>query len=192
MKKVMALCGAAVLAAGIAACSSSTSSISGSAATAKASASSMSGTETVSGSVSGSAALANNPSFTLTWRGPVNTTSEFATGGNAPAKGQHHTFKTAAGNLTVVVSAAPTNTQKLLSASSCRFEVATAIPYKVDGAASTGKFAGATGDGVATLTFRADLPKLANGKCNESNNAQPLAKGAVARFSIAGPLTVKS
>jgi hypothetical protein len=152
----------------------------------------MSGTETATGQVTGAPAVANNTTIPLTWTGPVTTTSTFSTGGgNGPTKGQHHTFKTAAGNFTVVVSATPTNTQKLLSASSCQFEYVTTVPYTVDGAASTGKFAGSTGSGVVTVTFQAYLPKLASGKCNESNNAQPLSKGAVAAFKGRGLLTLK-
>jgi hypothetical protein len=41
------------------------------------------------------------------------------------------------------------------------------------------------------VSFRADLPKLASGKCNESNNAQPLTTGAIAVFKGTGPLTIK-
>ena len=151
----------------------------------------MSGIETAAGEVTGAAAVASNTSIPVTWTGPVVTTGTFSTGGNAPAKGQHHTFKTAAGNLTVAVSATPANTQKVLSASSCQFEYVTTVPYRVDGAASTGKFAGSTGSGVVAVTFRAYLPKLASGKCNESNNAQPLTNGAIAAFKGSGPLTIK-
>ncbi len=121
----------------------------------------------------------------------MNTTSTFSADGNAPAKGQHHTFTTMAGNFTVIVSAAPSNVQKLLPGGSCQVEFGTTVPYKVDGTVSTGKFAGATGSGMVAVSFRAYLPKLSNGKCNESNNAQPLAKGAVATFKGGGPLTIK-
>ena len=136
--------------------------------------------------------IGDNVTIPLKWTGPAITTSTFSTGGSPPKKGQHHTFKTAAGNFTVAVSGTVTNTQKLLSASSCQFEFATTVPYTVDGAASTGKFAGSTGSGAVTVTFHAYLPKLANGKCNESNNAQPLTKGAIAAAKGTGPLTVKS
>lgn len=191
MKKVISLGAAALTIAGAAACSSATSTVSNTAGTGKASAAPMSGTETITGQVAGAAAVANNTSIPLTWRGPVDTTSTFNAGGNGPAKGQHHTFTTKAGNLTVVVSATPGNVQKVLSAGTCQFEYVTTVPYKVDGAASTGKFAGATGGGAVVVSFRAYLPKLADGKCNESNTAQPLAKGAVAAFKGGGPLTIK-
>jgi len=193
MKKLTSLGAAALLAAAVAGCSSSSTTTAGnSAATAKATPTATSGIETFTGQVTGAAALANNLTIPLKWTGPVITTSTFSTGGSAPKKGQHHTFQTAAGNFTVAVSGTVTNTQKLLSASSCQFEFATAVPYTVDGAASTGKFAGSTGSGVVTVTFQAYLPKLASGKCNESNNAQPLTKGALAAAKGTGPLTVKS
>lgn len=190
MKIVIPLGAAALMTAGAAACSSATSTVSNSAATGSASAAT-SGTETITGQVTGAAALANNTSIPLTWRGPVNTTGTFSTGSNAPAKGQHHTFGTGAGNFTVVVSAAPSNVQKLLSATSCQVEFVTTVPYTADGAASTGKFAGATGSGAVVVSFRASLPKLANGKCNLSNNAQPLTQGALATVKGGGPLTIK-
>jgi hypothetical protein len=192
MKKLTSLGAAALLAAAVAGCSSSTTITKNSAATAKATPTAMSGIETFAGQVTGAAALANNLTIPLKWTGPVITTSTFSTGGSPPKKGEHHTFKTAAGNFTVAVSGTVTNTQKLLSASSCQFEFATTVPYTVDGAASTGKFAGSTGSGVVTVTFHAYLPKLASGKCNESNNAQPLTKGALAVAKGTGPLTVKS
>jgi hypothetical protein len=191
MRKLISLGAAALLAAAITACSSSATTASNSAATAKATTAPMSGTETFAGQVTGAPAVANNTTIPLTWTGPVTTTSIESLGGNGPTKGEHRTFKTAAGNLNLVVSATVTSNQKLLSASSCQVEFVTTVPYRVDGAASTGKFAGSTGSGVVTVTFRAYLPKLASGKCNESNNAQPLAKGAVAAFKGSGPLTVK-
>jgi len=192
MKTVVSLSAAALLAAGLAACSSSTTTAQNSAATVKASSASMSGIERFTGKVTGAAAVANNTTIPLTWTGPVRTTGSFSTNGPPPAKGQHHTFATAAGKFTVVVSAVPTNVQKVLSASSCQLEYVTTVRYTVDGMASTGKFAGSTGSGVVTVSFTAYLPKLADGKCNMSNNAQPLAKGASAVFNGTGPLTVKS
>jgi len=63
--------------------------------------------------------------------------------------------------------------------------------YVVVPAKSTGKFAGATGSGKATFYFTAFAPKLASGKCDTSDSAQPLAKGAIVIFTASGPLTVK-
>jgi hypothetical protein len=192
MNKVMSLGAAALISAGAAACSSSTTTVGNSAATGSASAAPMSGIETITGAVTGAAVFASTTSIPITWRGPVNTTSTFSTGGSPPTKGQQHTFTTMAGKFTVTVIAAPTNVQKLLSASTCQIEFATTVPYKVDGAASTGSFAGATGSGAIVVSFRAYLPKLSNGKCNLSNNVQPLTNGAVATVKGGGPLTVKA
>jgi hypothetical protein len=147
-----------------------------------------SGTETISGRLAGSAAMATNPVFHLTFRGPVNTTATFPLG-NAPKKGQVATFKTAAGNFAFVAGTS-SSTQKLLSASTCRFEFTTTVPYTVSGAKSTGKFAGATGSGKAVVLFQGNLPKV-NGKCNTSTTAQPIVSTVIATFRAAGPLTLK-
>ena len=40
------------------------------------------------------------------------------------------------------------------------------------------------------LLFEADVPKLKDGKCTMSNNAQPLTNGALGTFNSSGPLTV--
>src|ERR1017187_5916119 len=165
-KPLLAVAAAALLT-GAAACGSSSSS----SAKASPSATSMSGTESFTGSATGKAAVANNTTFPLTWSGPVKTASTFSTGGSGPKKGQHHTFKTAAGNFVVVVSGKPTTVQHA-SATTCYFSQ--------------------VGTGTAVVTFAAYGPKLSNGKCNQSNSAVPLAKGASATFKGTGPLTVKS
>jgi hypothetical protein len=192
MNRVMSLGAAALMTAGAAAaCSSATTTVGNSAATGTASATRISGVETITGAVTGAAAVTTNAVIPLTWRGPVNTTSTFSTAGSAPTKGQQHTFTTAAGNFTVTVSAKTTNVGKLLSANTCQFEFVTTVPYTLDGSASTGKFAGATGSGAVVVTFRAYLPKLSNGTCNESSNVKPLTQGAVASFKGGGPLTIR-
>lgn len=183
MNKIIAsLLAALALGASLAACGSSSSTT----------ATTKSGTETFYGKVTGKAAITNNTVFALTFKGPVNTTGTQTLSGSGPKKGQSHTFPTKAGNLVATVTKTPVNTQKLLSASTCRFEYGTVVTYAVNGAKSTGSFAGSTGKGVVTVLFTAELPKLSSGKCNESNNAQPLASGAVGTFSGIGPLTVKS
>jgi hypothetical protein len=189
MRKLAALAGAVALAGGLAACSSSGSSSSTSTATPKPTATT--GAETFSGTVTGKAAVANSSTFALTFSGPVATTGTQTLSGNGPKKGQHHTFPTKAGNLVAVVSGSVVNSQKLLSTTTCRFEYSTVVPFTVDGAASTGKFAGSSGKGVVTVLFTADLPKLSSGKCNTSNNAQPLAAAAVGTFKGVATLTVK-
>jgi hypothetical protein len=147
-----------------------------------------SGTETISGTLKGKAAMASNPVFQLTFRGPVNTTASFPIG-NAPKKGQPHTFKTAAGNF-VIMTGTSSTTQKLLSTSTCRFEFSTTVPYTVSGSQSTGQFAGATGSGRAVVQFLGDLPKV-NGKCNTSSTAVPTVSTVVSTFKAAGPLTLR-
>jgi hypothetical protein len=147
------------------------------------------GTEIISGKLTGQAALSSNPVFHLTFRGPVNTTSTYPLG-NAPKKGETGTIKTAAGNF-VSVSGTSSTTEKLLSTSTCRVEFSTTVPYTVSGSKSTGQFAGATGNGHAVVLFVGDLPKLSNGKCNTSANAQPKTSTVVATFTATGPLTLK-
>jgi hypothetical protein len=148
-----------------------------------------SGIETISGTLKGAEAMTKQPVFHLTFSGPVNTTATYPLS-TAPKKGHTHTFKTAAGNF-VIVTGTSASTHKLLSPSTCRFEFATTVPYTVSGSQSTGRFAGATGTGKATILFQGDLPKLKNGKCNESTTAQPVESTVVVTFKAAGPLTLK-
>jgi hypothetical protein len=61
----------------------------------------------------------------------------------------------------------------------------------VDGAKSTGKFAGAVGTGTAVVVFAADDPKFSNGTCNDSATAQPSANMAVATLTATITLTVR-
>jgi hypothetical protein len=196
---IAALAGAVGIGLTAAACSSSASSSSTSSASSAGTSSAspagtpavISGTEHGYGKITGAAAVANVSTFSVTYTGPVATTGTFNTSGPNPAKGQTHTFATKAGDLTLQVSGTPGNVQKSIGpASSCGFEFGTTVPYTVTG--GTGKFAGATGHGTVVVTFTADLPKLANGKCNTSKSAQPIASTAVGVFSLSGPLTVKS
>jgi len=148
-----------------------------------------SGTETISGTLTGAQAMASNPTFRLTFRGPVNTTADIPI--HSQTKGQANTFKTGAGNLVVTATGPVASTQRLLSTSTCRFEIGRSQAYTVDGSKSTGQFAGATGNGRAAVTVQATLPKLSNGKCNTSTSAQPVKNSAMATFKAAGPLTLK-
>lgn len=63
---------------------------------------------------------------------------------------------------------AGTTSQKLLSTTTCMFEVTVHRTFNVVGDKSTGTFKGATGSGAVTLVMTADLPKLTNGTCDES------------------------
>ncbi len=109
------------------------------------------------------------------------------------------TFKTAAGNMVVAADAPDANNPpsvRIGSASACRYAVTIHATYTVNGADSTGKFAGATGSGKAAVVFEFTAPKYTSGtnkgKCNLSNNAQPLSKPApVGTFTSTGPLTLK-
>ena len=194
MKKLIVLVACAALVAILAACSSSSSSSGTSASThsATASAAAKSGLETVTGQVTGAAAVANTTTFHLKFTGPVTTTGTF-TPPNSNAKTQAVVFPTQAGNMAVnaTVTSNPNAAPTMVNAAQCRFAFATRVNYTIDGAKSTGSFAGATGSGKATVSFTADAPKLSDGKCNMSQNAQPLAKGAIAVFAAAGPLTLK-
>jgi hypothetical protein len=192
MSNLTALIGVIAISAGLAACSSSSSSsaAASSSSTATASAAAKSGTEIAYGKITGSAALADNPVFHLTFTGPVSTTGMIPLGGT-PKKGASHTFTTAAGNLVVTLDSAGTSTGGLKSAKTCLAVFATTVPFTVNGAQSTGKFAGAAGSGKAVATFSGELPKLSNGKCDESQNAQPSAKTAVGTFTATAKLTLK-
>lgn len=156
------------------------------------SASTTTGTETMTGTVTGAAAVTGNngPTVPLTLRGPVATTSAFT----PPGSGTHSvvTFRTPDGNLVVSADAPDANQNPVPNAATCLMKQTIHATYTVDGAKSTGKFAGATGSGKVVFYFSATAPKLAaDGKCDTSENAQPLAKGAVVTFTASGPLTVK-
>lgn len=175
----------------IAGCSSSGSSPAKHAA--KVSVTQASGTETITGKVTGAAALANTTTYPVVLAGPVSTTGMFtAPNGN----GTHATltFRTKAGNLVAAGYAPDANSNTpptVVNAAACRFKFVINATYTVTGSKSTGAFKGARGSGKAVFVYEADAPKLSNGKCNMSNNAQPLANGAIGTFNSSGPLTVK-
>jgi hypothetical protein len=151
------------------------------------------GPEIAYGAIYGKPATANNPTIPVTWRGLVNAHGVFAPGGGGPPKkGQQHTFTTSAGNLTVVVTAAPTQSQSF-NASTCHFSATTYVVFAVVGGQSTGKFAGTSGPGAVQVYFAGYGPKYTSGpkkgQCNSSPNAPELAKGAVASFLLSAVLT---
>jgi len=182
MKNLAVLTGAIALAGALGACSSSSSS------TATASAAPMSGTETAYGK--GSAATVSSLVFHLTFKGPVDTTGTTPLGAT-PAKGVSYTATTAAGNLVVTANSAGTTKGGVKSTKACLATYTSTVPFTVDGAKSTGKFAGATGSGKSVVVFSGVLPKLSNGTCNESQSAVPSAKKAVGTFTSTGTLTLK-
>ena len=189
MKNLAALIAVLALAAGLAACTSPGSSTAPAAA--KATTRPTSGTETISGKLNGSAAASDHPVFHLTLTGPVGITATIQLGPEVPKQGDLYTFHTAVGDLAVTLASAGTNTGDLKSAKTCLYALTTAVPFTVDGANSTGKFAGATGTGTAVVVSSGDDPKLSDGTCNTSRDALPSAKTAVATFAAAIKLTVR-
>ena len=152
------------------------------------------GPETAYGAIYGKPATANNPVIPLKWRGLVRARGVFSPGnGSGPKKGQHHTFATSAGNLVVVVTAKPTNTQSF-NVMACHFAFSTRVVFAVLPGKSTGKFTGAKGRGVVVVYFAGYGPRYTSGpkkgQCNTSPNAPELAKGAVASFLLKSALTL--
>ncbi len=162
-----------------------------------------SGTETFSGikNLTAAQTSAQNfvPTIPLTASGPFSDTGSIyltpgsGKDGNGPGTA---TIKLANGDLNVHHAASlPANAQPVqLPGSSCTFSVTQKTGYTVVG--GTGKYAGATGHGVATVTFNFTLPRLpihsghitsSDGACDTSNSAMPL--GGQVVFSAVGPVT---
>ena len=159
---------------------------------AMASSQAITGPEVAYGAVYGKPATANNPVIPVAWRGLVNAYGVFSPSGPAPKKGQRHTFTTSAGNLAVVVTAKPTNTQSI-NIKACHFAFTTYVVFAVVGSKSTGEFAGTSGPGAVKVYFAGYGPRYTSGpkkgQCNTSPNAPELAKGAVASFLLSAVLT---
>lgn len=186
MKNLAALTAVLALAAGLAACTSSGSS------TATATATPVSGTETLSGKLTGPAAASTGILvFHLRLTGPVGTTATIRLGTEVPEKYELYTIHTAVGDLAVTLASAGTSTGGLKSATTCLYVLTTTVPFTVDGANSTGTFAGATGTGTAVAVSSGDDPKLSDGTCNTSRDAPPSATTAVATFTATIKLTVR-
>jgi hypothetical protein len=150
------------------------------------------GPEIASGVIHGKRATANNPIIPVAWRGLVTAHGVFSTGGGPPPrKGQRHTFTTSAGNLRVVVTARPVNTQHF-NVKACHFSFATYVVFAVLGGRSTGRFAGTSGPGAVQVRFAGFGPRHKSGpkkgQCNTSPRAPELAKGAVASFRLSAVL----
>jgi hypothetical protein len=184
MKNLAALTAVLVLAAGLAACTSSGSS------TATATVTPVSGTETLSGKLTGSASMSDIPVFHLRLTGPVGTTATISLS-TLPEKGTSYTLKAPVGNLVVILDSAGTSTGGLKSVKTCLYATTTTVPFTVDGASSTGKFAGATGTGTAVFMRSGEDPKFSDGTCNVSVDVLASAKTAVATFAATIKLTVR-
>jgi len=85
------------------------------------------------------------------------------------------------------------HTSQTANTKTCLVSFTQDLTFTVLGAKSTGAFAGASGPGAAQVYFAAFEPRYTSGKhkgqCN--NNANPLAKGAVASILASIVLTVK-
>jgi hypothetical protein len=146
------------------------------------------GPEAITGAVYGKAAIANVPHIPLTFAGLVATTDRgFTLGGTANT----HTLATPTGKLTVTGIGKQINTQTM-NTKTCHFSYTSRQQFRFVAGKSTGAFAGASGPGAYQVYFAAYEPRYTSGKhkgeCN--GNAEPLAKGATARFLAAGVLTV--
>jgi hypothetical protein len=157
-------------------------------------AASVSGTETITGQVSGAAAAANDPTISLTFHGLVNATGSWT----VPSTNDTHqvtTFRTTAGNLTINATLLNPNGRAQYVGAPCRYGYTTRVAYTVDGAKSTGKFAGASGSGRAAVTSSVEVPKQAGTPyCEDPYNyrTQPLNSTGKFAFTGAGPLTVRT
>ena len=150
--------------------------------------------ETAYGAIYGKPATAEFVTIPLSWHGLVNTHGTFSGHGKPPAKGQEHTFPTAAGNLVGLVAAPPQQAQTF-KATTCYFTYTTTVIFAIVPSKSTGKFAGATGPGAVKVFFAGYVPRYTSGpkkgQCNTSPSAPELTKGAVASFDLGALVTTK-
>ena len=130
--------------------------------------------ETAYGAIYGKPATAEFVTIPLSWHGLVNTHGTFAGHGKPPAKGQEHTFPTAAGNLVGLVAVPPQQGQTF-NATTCYFTYTTTVVFAIVASKSTGKFAGATGPGAVKVFFAGYVPRYTSGpkkgQCNTSPSA---------------------
>jgi hypothetical protein len=182
-----ALTGAILLMLGLAGCSSDSSD---------------SQTQTVTGSISGAAAsdLINSNSqgpFTfpsLVFTGPVTTSAANETISTSTAQ----TIQTLAGNFAVSLRLRnQPRTQRTWTGEHggmCTFtQDARTGNYVVEGSQSTGKFAGATGNGSYAITIRGAAPLLAaKTTCSTPNTGDVVPQGASINLRAVGPLALKS
>ena len=164
---------------------------------------SASGTETVTGIISGAAAAnlinANTLSPltfpTLTFSGPITTS---ATNATIRADTSAQTIVTADGTFTVTLSlrgkGQTGRTWIGEQDGNCTFtQNPSTGNYQLDGSQSTGKFAGAVGNGSYLITLRGAAPLLA-GKttCTTTNTGEVVPESASITFKATGPLEPKS
>ncbi len=145
--------------------------------------SSSTGAETLYGTTT---STANNPTVPLKATGVFTDTGSIYLGDNKQTKGTLH-FKKGGLNLTHSNPPNP-NAPTSFNATTCRVVFAESGTFKVTG--GTGPYNGASGHGTFKVTFAANLPKLANGQCNESNNANPIPGTALTTFKAVGNITI--
>jgi hypothetical protein len=145
--------------------------------------SSTTGAESISGSTT---STANVPVIPLKASGVFADTGSITLGNGKSTKG---TLNFSKGKLDVMHSKGTnTNTPTSFNTKTCHVVFDSGGTFKVTG--GTGSYNGATGNGTFKVEFSATLPKLANGKCNESNNAQPLAGSSLTTFTATGTVTI--
>jgi hypothetical protein len=162
------------------------------AATSTAAHTSVTGPEVVSGHAHGKNAVAESTHIPLALTGVVKTTDRgFVLGSGG---GNTHTLTTPAGKVTVRGTGKEVQTQTM-NARTCRVSYTVRQRFNYVPSLSTGRFAGATGPGAYQIYFAAFVPRYTSGKhkgqCNDGNNVQPLARGAVATFLVGSVITVR-
>jgi hypothetical protein len=144
---------------------------------------STSGTQTF---VLTSRSTAPNPVYQATATGPISATGTMqatSTASNAPLKAK---FPKGTFLLNEVSAGHETGT---INPSTCAaVYTETGITYTVS--SGTGSYKGITGNGTASLRFTGTLPKLSNGKCNESTSVTPVAGTALTVLRARGPVTI--
>jgi hypothetical protein len=145
--------------------------------------SSSTGVETISGSTT---STANNPTVPLTASGVFSDTGSIYLGNN---KQTHGFLKFTQGKLEVSHSNPPMP-QPNTNNNTCRVSFAESGNFKVL-PGGTGPYKGASGHGKFAVTFAATFPKLASGKCNLSNSANPLPGTSLTTFKATGNITIQ-
>jgi len=164
--KIVGLVTAALVAVLLAACSSSST-----------------GAETIYGTTT---STANNPTIPLKATGVFTDTGTIVLGSKT-TKGTLHFTK---GGLNVNHSNPPNpNSPTSFDAATCHAVFDESGTFKVTG--GTGPYNGATGRGTFRVTFGFNLPKLANGQCNESNSANPVPGTTLTTFKATGNITIE-
>jgi len=108
----------------------------------------------------------------------------------ATSKAAHAPLKTTFPNGTLLISQVSAGRQsRAINTKTC------AVAYTETGArytvaSGTGRYKGISGRGTATLKFTGTLPKLSNGKCDESTSATPIAGTTTSFIDVSGPVTL--